>query len=158
MLIPIHIPSYSMYFVKYFYYRQIRIMEFHQPPTYQPDDGGHDVSDNFEFPCNSVKNLISIWNFTNTVMKNVKKNMRISNPLRWDIIPHTVKEIGYLRGTNPVTQQVRPDDAAREYLSGRHENRDEDTKTNFLCIYCNIFMSCMYCYYCFYSFLSCTFL
>ena len=24
------------------------------------DDGGHDVIDNFEFPCNSMENLISI--------------------------------------------------------------------------------------------------
>ena len=36
------------------------------------DDGGHDVIDNFEFQCNSMENLISIWNFTNTVIKNVK--------------------------------------------------------------------------------------
>ena len=37
------------------------------------DDGGHDVIDNFEFPCNSMlENLISIWNFTNTVIKDVK--------------------------------------------------------------------------------------
>ena len=36
------------------------------------DHGGHDFIVNFEFPCNSVENLISIWNFTNTVMKNVK--------------------------------------------------------------------------------------
>ena len=38
------------------------------------NDGGHYVIDNFEFPwraCNSVKNQISIWNFTNTFMKNV---------------------------------------------------------------------------------------
>ena len=35
-------------------------------------NGGHDVNDNFEFPCNSMENLISIWNFTNTAMKNVK--------------------------------------------------------------------------------------
>ena len=67
---------------------------------YYTDDGWHYVIDNFEFPCNSVKksnpysitqmmvditsstilnsraiqlkNPISIWNFTNTVMKNVK--------------------------------------------------------------------------------------
>ena len=26
----------------------------------EPDDGGHDVIDNFEFLCNSVENLISI--------------------------------------------------------------------------------------------------
>ena len=42
---------------------------------YYTNDGGHYVIDNFEFPwraCNSVKNLISIWNFTNTFMKNVK--------------------------------------------------------------------------------------
>ena len=26
----------------------------------QADDGGHDVIDNFEFPCNSMENLISI--------------------------------------------------------------------------------------------------
>ena len=39
---------------------------------YYTDDGGHYVIDNFEFPCNSVKNPISIWNVTNTVMKNVK--------------------------------------------------------------------------------------
>ena len=25
-----------------------------------PDDGGHDVIDNFEFLCNSMENLISI--------------------------------------------------------------------------------------------------
>ena len=37
-----------------------------------PDDGGHDVIDNFEFPCNSMENLILIWNFTNTVINNVK--------------------------------------------------------------------------------------
>ena len=36
------------------------------------DDGGHDVIDNFEFPCNSMENLILIWNFTNTVIDNVK--------------------------------------------------------------------------------------
>ena len=36
------------------------------------DDGGHDVIDNFEFPCNSMENLILIWNFTNTVINNVK--------------------------------------------------------------------------------------
>ena len=42
---------------------------------YYTNDGGHYVIDNFEFPwraCNSVKNLISIWNFINTFMKNVK--------------------------------------------------------------------------------------
>ena len=40
---------------------------------YYTNDGGHYVIDNFEFPCNSVKfSAISIWNFTNTVMKNVK--------------------------------------------------------------------------------------
>ena len=42
-----------------------------QVPEY-PDDGGHDVINNFEFPCNSMENLISIWKFTNTVIKNVK--------------------------------------------------------------------------------------
>ena len=36
------------------------------------DDGEHDVINNFEFPCNSMKVQISIWNYTNTVMKNVK--------------------------------------------------------------------------------------
>ena len=36
------------------------------------DDGGHDVIDNFEFPRNLMENLISIRNFINTVMKNVK--------------------------------------------------------------------------------------
>ena len=39
---------------------------------FSADDGGHDVIDNFEFPCNLMESLISIWNFTNTVMKNVK--------------------------------------------------------------------------------------
>ena len=39
---------------------------------YGADDGGHDVIDNFEIPRNSMKNLILIGNFTNTVMKNVK--------------------------------------------------------------------------------------
>ena len=39
---------------------------------YYTDDGGHYVIDNFEFPCNSVKNLIPIWNFTNISFKNVK--------------------------------------------------------------------------------------
>ena len=33
------------------------------------DDGGHYVIDNFELPCNSVKNLIPIWNFTNTFIQ-----------------------------------------------------------------------------------------
>ena len=36
------------------------------------DDVGHDVINNFEFLCSSVKNLISIQNLTNTVIKNVK--------------------------------------------------------------------------------------
>ena len=40
--------------------------------TVTADDGGHDVIDNFEFPCNSMENLISIWNFTDTVIKDVK--------------------------------------------------------------------------------------
>ena len=35
---------------------------------YYTDDGGHNVIDNFELPCNSVKNLIPIWNFTNSRM------------------------------------------------------------------------------------------
>ena len=38
----------------------------------ETDDGGHDIIDNFEFLCNSMENLISIWNFTNTVIENVK--------------------------------------------------------------------------------------
>ena len=37
-----------------------------------PDDSGHDVIDNFEFQCNSMENLILVWNFTNTVINNVK--------------------------------------------------------------------------------------
>ena len=60
---------------------------------YYTDDGGHYVIDNFEFPCNSVKNLIPIWNFTNTFIQEVKYNMRISNPLRRDLTPHTFMEI-----------------------------------------------------------------
>ena len=28
--------------------------------TFYADDGGHDIIDNFEFPCNSMENLISI--------------------------------------------------------------------------------------------------
>ena len=36
---------------------------------YYTDDGGHYVIDNFELPCNSVKNLIPIWNFTNTFIQ-----------------------------------------------------------------------------------------
>ena len=39
---------------------------------YYTDDGGHYVIDNFELPCNSVKNLISIWNFTNTFIQECK--------------------------------------------------------------------------------------
>ena len=39
---------------------------------YYTDDGGHYVIDNFEFPCNSVKNLIPIWNFTNTFIQECK--------------------------------------------------------------------------------------
>ena len=31
-----------------------------QGNTLALDDGGHDVINNFEFPCNSMKNLISI--------------------------------------------------------------------------------------------------
>ena len=31
----------------------------------------NDVISNFEFLCNSMENLISIWNFTYTVMKDV---------------------------------------------------------------------------------------
>ena len=33
---------------------------------------GHYVIDNFEFPCNSVKNLIPIWNFTNAFIQECK--------------------------------------------------------------------------------------
>ena len=39
---------------------------------YYTDDGGHNVIDNFGFPCNSVKNLIPIWNFTNTFIQDCK--------------------------------------------------------------------------------------
>ena len=39
---------------------------------YYTDDGGHYVIDNFEFPFNSVKNLIPIWNFTNTFIQECK--------------------------------------------------------------------------------------
>ena len=39
---------------------------------YYIDDGGHYVIDNFELPCNSVKNLIPIWNFTNTFIQECK--------------------------------------------------------------------------------------
>ena len=39
---------------------------------YYTDDGGHYVIDNFEFPCNSVKHLIPIWNFTNTFIQECK--------------------------------------------------------------------------------------
>ena len=39
---------------------------------YYTDDGGHYVIDNFEFPSNSVKNLIPIWNFTNTFIQECK--------------------------------------------------------------------------------------
>ena len=39
---------------------------------YYTDDGGHYVIDNFGFPCNSVKNLIPIWNFTNTFIQDCK--------------------------------------------------------------------------------------
>ena len=39
---------------------------------YYTDDGGHYVIDNFEFKCNSVKNLIPIWNFTNTFIQECK--------------------------------------------------------------------------------------
>ena len=39
---------------------------------YYTDDGGHYVIDNFEFPCNSVKNLIPIWNFTDTFIQDCK--------------------------------------------------------------------------------------
>ena len=39
---------------------------------YYTDDGGHYVIDNFELPCNSVKNLIPIWNFTNTFIQQCK--------------------------------------------------------------------------------------
>ena len=69
------------------------------------DDGAHGVIDNFEFSCNSVENLISIWNFTNTVKKNVNDNMKISNPLRWDISLILVlkplrRYLRYFRGTH----------------------------------------------------------
>ena len=37
-----------------------------------PDDGGHDVIDSFEFLYNSMENLISILNFTNTVIRDLK--------------------------------------------------------------------------------------
>ena len=47
--------------------------------TLYSDDGGHDVFDKFEFSCNSMKNLISIWNFTNTVMKNVKHDVNFKS-------------------------------------------------------------------------------
>ena len=36
---------------------------------YYTDDGGYYVIDNFELPCNSVKNRIPIWNFTNTFIQ-----------------------------------------------------------------------------------------
>ena len=39
---------------------------------YYTDDGGHNVIDNFELPCNSVKNLIPICNFTNTFIQECK--------------------------------------------------------------------------------------
>ena len=39
---------------------------------YNTDDGGHYVIDNLELPCNSVKNLIQIWNFTNTFIQECK--------------------------------------------------------------------------------------
>ena len=57
----------------------IHLLTFQKGPYLSPmpetDDGGHDVINNFEFPCNLMKNIIppiSIWNFANTVIKNVK--------------------------------------------------------------------------------------
>ena len=62
--------------------------------SFWSDDGGHDVIDNFEFPCNSMENLISIWNFTNTVIKDVKQyeNFKSVKPLR--------RYLRYFRGTH----------------------------------------------------------
>ena len=40
---------------------------------YQAGDGGHDVINSFEFPCNSMKNPISIWNYANKILRTIKK-------------------------------------------------------------------------------------
>ena len=65
------------YFILFFFGFQ----KFHPPLIsngaplslfYHTDDGGHYVIDNFEFPNNSVKNLIPIWNFTNTFIQECK--------------------------------------------------------------------------------------
>ena len=65
----------------YFYLFFFCFQKFHPPLIsnvaplslfYYTDDGGHYVIDNFEFPCNSVKHLIPIWNFTNTFIQECK--------------------------------------------------------------------------------------
>ena len=55
------------------------------------DHGGHYVIDNFEFPCNSVKNVIPIWNFTNTFIQECKMIWEFQ--IRWGGTPQTFMEI-----------------------------------------------------------------
>ena len=58
---------------------------------YYTDHGGHYVIDNFEFPCNSVKNVIPIWNFTNTFIQECKMIWEFQ--IRWGGTPQTFMEI-----------------------------------------------------------------
>ena len=73
--------------------------KFQYPP--QPD-GGHDVIDNFEFPCNSMKNIISIGNFTNTVMHEECKIIW-KFQIRWggtSLLKPLRRYLRYFRGTH----------------------------------------------------------
>ena len=76
MLSFIFVCLFFFYFFYFFYFfSKNSIPPWYQmlrPLFYYTDDGGHYVIDNFEFPCNSVKNLIPIWNFTNTFTQECK--------------------------------------------------------------------------------------
>ena len=58
---------------------------------YYADHGGHYVIDKFEFPCNSVKNVIPIWNFTNTFIQECKMIWEFQ--ICWGGTPQTFMEI-----------------------------------------------------------------
>ena len=66
------------------------------------DNGGHDVIDKFEFPCNSLENLFLSWNFTNTVINNLCKIIW-EFQIRWGGISHFKplrRYLRYFRGTH----------------------------------------------------------
>ena len=75
---------------------------------YYTDDGGHYVIDNFGFPCNSVKNLISIWNFTNTFIQDCKIIWEFQ--IRWggtSLLRPLWRSWGYLKAYSLMSNRGR---------------------------------------------------